>query len=239
MFDMHAHLVPGVDDGSRSLEESLFLIDKMRHFGFRALIATPHYYPDSRPDKADRIRASFGEMKEEALKRWPELRLELGQELYYHSGLIEDLRNGRALTMCGTDAVLVEFEPSETFRNIYAAVRNLNAAGYRVILAHFERYEALRAPGRLTEIRSLDLVFQMNYESLKGGLFDREARWCRKAVKDGFVDFLGTDLHRRDYRAPEIGDVLSWLRKNLSAGAYYRLTGKNIEAFLWEAAREN
>lgn len=232
MLDIHAHILPAVDDGSRNLEESLELIRQIRELGFAGVMATPHYYPASRPDKVERIRKAAEEVKAAIQAKWPDFQFYLGQELYHHAELTARLREGKGLTLAGTHYVLVEFEPGTSYRSIYTGLRSLTDAGYRPIVAHYERYLALREPGRLDELSALHCMLQMNYESLQGGFFDREVRWCRKQVLDGYVDLLGTDMHRTDYRAPDISAALNWLEKHVPQKELELMTRKNVQKIL-------
>lgn len=109
VIDVHAHILPGIDDGSRDWDESRRLLEESYRQGIRYIIATPHY---SRRGLPSDIYDLSEKLKEEARKIAPDFQIGLGQETYYHEGLIENLKNGRALTLDGSQYVLVEFEPT-------------------------------------------------------------------------------------------------------------------------------
>ena len=155
-------------------------------------------------------------LKEEARRIAPDFRTGLGQETYYHDGLVENLRDGKALTLEGSQYVLVEFDPQVPYMKMYQAVRKLTMARYIPIIAHVERYECLREDTNMSELFQCDCRLQMNFSSLKGNsILDKEVRWCRKQIMQGRIYCLGTDMHRMDYRKPEIDESFQWLVNHL------------------------
>lgn len=224
MIDIHAHILPGIDDGARDPAEALRLIRRLAELGFTGVIATPHY---SRRIEQTGLKALVEELQQNISGECPEFMIYLGQEIFYHDELTERLRQGKALTMAGGRYVLVEFEPSVSYGMLYQGIRKLETAGYYAILAHIERYACLRSKDRISDLAASGCMLQMNYESLQGRWFDKEVRWCRRQVLKGQIDLLGTDMHRLDYRPPEIGKALQWLRKHIGSDYLEKLTYTN------------
>ncbi len=223
IIDVHAHVIPEVDDGSREMEESLEMLKMAAEQGVCAVIATPH---DSRRRKSLDLQERVWQLQDQIQKKYPDFCVYVGQETYYHSDLKERLKKGEAYTMAGSRYVLVEFSPSVVYKELYYGIRNLREAGYLPILAHMERYHCFRQEGT-EELENMGCVFQMNYDSLQGNWFQKETRWCRKQVESGVIDLLGTDMHRIDWRAPEIGQALSWLDGHVSPERIQQLVYKN------------
>lgn len=212
LIDIHAHILPGVDDGSRSMEESIKLLELVSEQGVQAVIATPHY---SRRRGTDGLIELAEELQNKIREKLPDFSVYPGQETYYHEGLVENLRAGKALTMAGSRYVLVEFDPGAAYSKLHQGIRGLLQAGYVPVLAHMERYLCLRQKENLEDLTGSGCLFQMNYESLAGSLLDREIRWCRRQVSLGKIQFLGTDMHRTDYRPPELKAALRWLERHV------------------------
>lgn len=229
LFDIHAHLLPRVDDGSRSVEETCELIRKAKQFGFRSFFVTPHY---SRRRGTEGLLEAFEMIKKEIKKQEPEVELYLGQETFYHESLAERLKDGMAFTLANSQYVLVEFDPSVSYQALGRAARKLTASGYIPIIAHVERYHCLREKGRLNELIRGGCLLQMNYDSLQGHWFSSETRWCRKQVKEKKIHFLGTDMHRTDFRPPEISKALKWLESELSSDRFAKITAGNARKVL-------
>lgn len=229
MIDIHAHILPGVDDGARSMEEACELVKMLVDAGFTSIIATPHY---SRRRGTEGYDTVFRELKEKLQIECPEFRLYLGHETYYHEELAERLKEGNAYTLAGSRYVLVEFDNGVSFQTIRRAIRRLITTGYLPILAHMERYHCLREKKYLDEVLSSGCYLQMNYESLEGHWFQSEVRWCRNLVKEGHIDFLGTDVHRVDYRPPKIEKAMDWLEKHVDEGLLRRITCDNAKCVI-------
>lgn len=228
-IDIHAHLLPGVDDGARTMEESCRLVELAKQAGFCSVIVTPHY---SRRRGTEGLAERFEELKEAVRQSDPDFSLYLGQETYYREELPERLRSGGALTMAGSRYVLVEFDPGVSYQTFKRAVRRLISSGYIPVIAHMERYGCLRESQNLAEACRSGCLMQMNYESLQGHWFSPEVRWCRKQVKEGRIHFLGTDMHRTDYRPPETAGALKWLYAHVDRRLVDRMTFGNAERMI-------
>lgn len=209
IVDVHAHILPGVDDGASDWEEAVWMLNCAYEQGIRAIIVTPHY---SRRQNPEWLREKAGRLAKEAESIDPGFHIFLGQEILYFDSIVERLQEEQALTLAGSRHVLVEFLPQTPYNKIYQGVRKIMMAGYYPVIAHVERYDALRDEARMEELAETGCMMQMNYRSLQGGLFDRNARWCRRQVLDGRISLFGTDTHHRDVRTPEIAGSLRWLR---------------------------
>ena len=223
IIDIHSHILPGVDDGSRSLEESLELLEMAYRQGVRGIIATPHY-SRSRDNRhhlplTEKVRGAF-------LEKHPDFEIWPGQETFFHEELPERLEEGQALTLAGSRYVLMEMDTGRDYSYILRAVRSLVQYGYRPIMAHIERFPALRDDGRLDELVQAGCLLQMNFDSLKGNFFTRD-KWCRAKVLEGRIHVLGSDMHRLDFRPPAVDEAMKWLEKALSEEELLRITRIN------------
>lgn len=227
IIDVHAHILPGVDDGARTMAEACRMLRLAASQGIGAVIATPHY---SREDKPEGYGYSqyiqlVQELQEEIRRELPEFTIYPGQETYYHEELTERLQAGKALTLAGSHYVLVEFDIDVSYEYLFRGIRRLMSAGYWPVLAHMERYRCLRQERNLQELAESGCYFQMNYSGLSGRFLDPEVRWRRKQVRLGRIHLLGTDMHQMHFRPPEISGAVKWLEKQVEE--------KQVEAMTW------
>ena len=185
IIDVHTHILPGIDDGARDWDESRRMLETAYSQGIRHIVATPHY---SRRGLRPEIYELSARLTEEAKKIAPDFKTGLGQETYYHEGLVENLKQGQALTLEGTRCVLVEFDPQEAYHSLYQAVRKMTMARYIPVIAHVERYFCLREGKNLEELVQCGCRLQMNYSSLDG----RCGGAAGRSWKEGFIYWART-----------------------------------------------
>lgn len=227
IIDIHAHILPQLDDGSRSMDESRLLLQEAYSQGIRKIIATPHYINGHSRAASDAIREYAAKMQEAAQEIAPDFGIFPGQEILYFSGILDALESETVLTLADTKYVLIEFPVNITFGEVFQAVRSLVFARYFPVLAHIERYCCLRQHGRVEELIHAGAWMQMNYQSLENMRHFGERAWCRRMVLDGKIHFLGTDMHRMDYRPPQIRTVLKWMEKKGGRDFLTQLTWGN------------
>ena len=141
--DVHSHLLYGADDGAATYEEMIAMVDTAYSEGVRLLCATPHCYPDWFGDNREAIRKAFEELKEYCKEKYPDLKLLLGNELFYGKDGTVWLKNGLCSTMGTTKYALAEFGVDEPQCRIEKSVQEMFNQGYVPIIAHAERYTKL------------------------------------------------------------------------------------------------
>lgn len=218
-YDIHTHILPGVDDGARDMGETQEMLFLAYEEGIRHIVATPHFALDGKNVPVEGLQEKLGDVKKMAGKLLPEMTFSLGNELLDSPGMVEALNKGRALTLGGTRYILVEFLPRDSYSKIYASLRNYIINGYIPVVAHMERYEALyKKYSNIRELMQLGIYFQMNTDSLTGGIFQRDAVYHRRLLEEGYIHFLGSDCHRKDRRPPLMKGALRHLRRNFPDG---------------------
>jgi len=198
--DMHCHLVPKVDDGSKCIEETIECLNTLKAVGYNKVIITPHFqYPRFQNDEDDICRR-YEEVKQQAAEAGVELELAgVGGEYHIDSGFAKRLENPRFLQV-GGKYVLVEFSLHQQMMGSDELIFDMQMKGYEVILAHPERYPYLNTNGmRMEQLKNQGVYFQINALSL-GGFYGEEARHKAYEMLDaGWVEFMGTDTHNTMY----------------------------------------
>lgn len=194
-IDFHSHFLPQIDDGSRSIEESVQILDILSENGTEEIVATPHFYCNEQSvDKfIQRRNNAYERLKPHLKTEHPEIYL--GAEVLYDAALIgyEDLPK---LCIEGTNWLLLEMPYVQLTDKIINGVADIVDRGdVKVLVAHIERYLNFTSMKELRKLMQLDVLGQINAKSLTKFSSKRN---CMKLIGDGFVQVLGSDYHRID-----------------------------------------
>jgi protein-tyrosine phosphatase len=189
--DMHSHLIPGIDDGAKSLEESLSFIETLKKIGYKGLITTPHIISDIYPNTQATIETPFQQVK----LKLPGFKLTYAAE-YMINAEFEDLLDDNQLLTFGNNYVLIEMSYIAESANFRDMVFKLKVKGYQPILAHPERYIFLHNNYKIyQEIKDIGCLLQLNILSVSGYYGAEVKQVANKLLSDKLIDFAGTDLH--------------------------------------------
>ncbi|MCF8297413.1 MAG: hypothetical protein K9J13_07730 [Saprospiraceae bacterium] len=197
--DMHSHLIPGIDDGCQSMEESLGLIRKMSDLGFKKIITTPHIMQDMFKNTPEIINSGLDKLRIAVKNAGIPVELEAAAEYLIDDGFEEKLEKGNLLTF-GKNYVLVELSFFAEHPNLSAIIFELQIAGYKVVLAHAERYTYYHENfKKYQEFRDRNVYLQLNTISLGGYYSEETKNVAEKLIDNKMIDFLGTDMHNYNY----------------------------------------
>ena len=196
MTDIHTHIIPCVDDGSPSLEESIKMIKHEIDIGVDTIICTPHHIYGRYMKTVEEIKEQFELLKGEVEKEKLPIKLLLGQEICYshREDQITMLKEGKLLTLGGSNKILLEFSFIREPEDILEVIYNFSINGYKVIIAHVERYEWMTYDKALS-LRNEGALIQINSNSYLGLTTWKEKRFTRKLIKNGLVDYVASDTH--------------------------------------------
>ena len=204
--DMHSHLLPGLDDGAETLAHSLDLLRELRTLGFGKLVMTPHIMGDFYKNTPEGIRAALAQLRAAAAEAGlADVQLECAAEYYLDEWLGRKLADGTELLTFGGERrfLLIETSYLNEPLNLNGTLFDLQAAGYRPVLAHPERYVYFY--NRFAEIEKLrqenGILLQLNLNSLAGYYSPAARHVAEKLIDGGLVDFVGTDTHHLRHTA--------------------------------------
>lgn len=231
--DIHSHILPDVDDGSESLEESIDMLKIAYDEGIHHIIATPHYRIGLSNPSPEELQNKLKAVQDAARNMDENFQIDLGNELYYSQDLIEHLEKGQALTLAGTKYVLIEFHVLENYKTMRAGLHQLIINGYHPILAHMERYECLyRNYKGINELIQLGVYMQLNISDITGNFLNRRTSFCKNLIEKGYIHFLSTDSHSNGLRAPRMREGLYTLRKKYGEEIINQLLVENTMKLL-------
>ena len=199
MIDIHSHIIPNVDDGSKSMEESISMIKEELKLGVNSIILTPHFRRRMFETSSDKIYLSFLNLQEEVKKLNLNIDLYLGQEIYIHSlegfkKTLEMISNKEIYTFSNTKYILIEFSYTDDI-DITEAAYMATVKGYVPIIAHIERYQYINSIEKVEEIMATGALVQVNASSVIGKDGGKAKRFIKKLIKKGYIDFVASDIH--------------------------------------------
>lgn len=213
IVDMHCHILPGVDDGAKELETSLAMLEASRDQGVQCMVATPHFYATR--DRVDaflaRRKAAWEALKPRMGSDFPKVLL--GAEVAFFQGISRADRLD-ALRIEETSSMLLEmpFRPW-TQDDVDEVSQIIEKRGYTIILAHIERYLAMRGnAGFIMDLLDMSVMIQINAECL---LDWRQRGKMLKMLRNGDVHLLGSDCHGMHHRPPNLAEGREVVRKKL------------------------
>jgi protein-tyrosine phosphatase len=219
--DMHSHLLAGIDDGSKSLDESVELISRLKNFGYKKIVTTPHIMSDLYRNTPEIILESLTVLKGRLAQENIDIEIEAAAEYYLDEWFIEKLNTGERLLTFGGNYVLFETSFMNEPAQLHQAIFLMRTSGYIPVLAHPERYLYLYHDFEaFKKIYDMDVLFQINLNSLAGYYSKAAKQFAEKLIDHNMVDFVGTDCHGARHL-----DVL----KEVKDSSYYKkLVDSNI-----------
>lgn len=229
MIDIHSHVVPEVDDGSRAVDTSLEMLKIAHQDGTKILIATPHFYRNRYECNFGDIQNHVKNLNELAKKADIDIKILPGQEIFldkyssdlYKSGTIGTINNSRYMLI---ETSLVGSKPKDLMDNIY----ELKLLGVMPIIAHPERYEfVIKDNTEINDFIKEGCLFQITSTSITGGFGKEVKKTAENLVKNGICNFIGSDAHTTGRRCPKIREALEEI-KNIDEEVYNSINKNSL-----------
>ncbi len=198
MIDIHSHVLPGIDDGSKNMAMSLEILRGLESQGITDLICTPHYIPETKQTSSFAANKKiFQELKKAAAKEGVKINLHLGNEIYIDLKIAKLLSAKKITSLNQTKYLLVELPMSGEFEQYEDILLELKQKGWKVILAHPERYHSFQKDiNKALSLQTNDILLQCNLGSIIGQYGAKAKKAAKKLIKEKAVFCFGTDIHR-------------------------------------------
>ena len=231
--DIHCHILPGVDDGSQTPEETKAMLQKAWDEGIQIMVATPHYHKQRGKNDIELIKKKLLLTRKLAKEVHPKMQICLGMEIYYGEDVPELLKEGRVVSIRKSRYILVEFSPGDEFQYILNAVRKLQMSGHTVIIAHIERYNCLRKDiSNVEYLREMGAYLQVNTGSITGSYGRSVKKFLREVLKAHLVQLVGTDAHGSERRTPKMQEAYKEVVKRCGEEYADQIFGQNAKKVL-------
>lgn len=212
-WDIHNHILPGIDDGSSCWEESYRLIREEHRQGVRNIILTPHYRPGMFQVESSVREHVYLRFCREIERYFPDMHFYFGCEYFAHDGMLRNLRDVRC-RMAGTNAVLLEFSTAVHYKNMENVIKHLIKFGFQPIIAHVERYECLyKDTGRIYRLKDTGALIQINAGTVLEKRFSQKRKFVRILLDNDIVDFIASDAHNMKERPVRMKECIDAITK--------------------------
>lgn len=229
MIDFHSHILPQIDDGSSSDEESLNMLQEAKKVGFNKIISTSHYIEQYYECEENERTILLNKLDNNV----GELQLYLGSEIYISDKIIELIKERKASTINNSRYVLFELPMNTKTMLAEETVYKLIGNGYIPIIAHPERYRYVQENlAYVKKLSDMGAMFQSNYGSIIGLYGSKAKSTVTQLLKQDLIQFLGTDVHRQKNIYPHIPKIIKKLKKIISEDKIEEITTQNAEKVL-------
>jgi protein-tyrosine phosphatase len=198
-IDIHSHLLPGIDDGAKTIEETSYLINNLLDFGVKKIITTPHVMNTIYPNNSLKIISCLEKTVLELSKKENRISINAAAEYFMDDTFLENLKSEKLLTL-KENYVLVEMSYMNPPIQLYDIIFEIQVAGYKPILAHPERYFFYhKSFDEYTKLKKSGCDFQLNMLSTVGYYGADVAKTADLLLKKGMINFVGSDVHHKNH----------------------------------------
>jgi len=224
--DIHSHLLPGIDDGAKTLEDSLNLIRQFKAFGVTHLITTPHIMGQVWPNTSEIIKQKLSVLRQALDENdLSDIKISAAAEYLIDENFTELLKKNKLLTL-KDDLVLIELSYFNAPAKLFGILFDMQVAGYKPVLAHPERYAFYHNDiEKFDALKKAGCLFQLNLLSLTKHYGEKVQAMAHYLLKTGYYDFSGSDVHHKHHLKlmGKIGDkkIQNWLQPLLEKNLFF------------------
>ncbi|WP_320814542.1 tyrosine-protein phosphatase [Flavobacterium sp.] len=197
--DIHSHILPGIDDGAKNNEDSLFILTEMKRLGFKKAITTPHTIKNIWDNSKLDIENTYAKLKFDLPEETEDLKLRIASEYFMDENFLEQFKAESLLTL-KENYVLVEMSYLNPPMQLFEILFELQLKGYQPVLAHPERYTFYHNNFAIyDQLKKAGCLFQMNLLSSVGYYGKEVTLAVDKLLSRGLIDFVGSDIHHENH----------------------------------------
>lgn len=214
MIDMHTHILPNIDDGSESMEETIKMLKEAKEAGFTDIITTSHYIENSYDITKRERKNIINEIKSKLDIENINIKLYNGAEAYISNNIYELIEKEALPTLNSSKYLLMELPMNNKVLYLENVIYSLESKGITPIIAHPERYSYVQKDIKFVEeLVERGVLFQANYGSIIGKYGNDASKSVKKLLKKKLIHFLGTDTHKSNSIYTQMNIILKKLEK--------------------------
>lgn len=239
MIDIHTHVLPGLDDGSTNIEESIDILKELISQGVKEIIATPHIISGVYDNNRKIIDEKIEELNSEITTHNLPIKIHKGAELYYEPNIIEKTKKEK-LSLAGSKYILIETDLHRFPNNFEKVLYQFQVEGFFPIIAHAERFiPFINNFNLLLDIVNRGILIQMNCSSLLGDYGENVQRLAHKILKTGCVHFIASDVHGIKKRPIMLKEAYQFLSENFNENLAKLLMEENPKRLIQNEEIQN
>lgn len=228
MIDMHTHILPGIDDGSRNLDQTMQMIKEAEQAGFKEIITTSHYIENEYDVNSARRQEMINDLQNKLNENNINVKLHNGAEAFINANLTDLIKSHTIPTLAESRYVLFEIPMHIEVLYLDRTIEELITSKYKPIIAHPERYDIVREnPNIAVEWVRKGAMLQSNYGSIIGKYGNKSKQTLIKLLHANAIHFLGTDTHTPKTNYIQMGDIIKKLSKIIEKAKLIELTEGN------------
>lgn len=221
MVDIHSHIIPGIDDGSKNMEMTLEMLKNVESEGVREIVATPHYLLEYGEATIEEVKEHVNKINAILEKEKINLKIYSGQEVYFTEKIIEDYIEGNIGTINDSRYMLIELPMQRFDKNTFEYLYELQVKDIVPIIAHPERYKFfIEKPSFINDFINEGYLFQVNAGSIEGRFGENVKKTVNIFFDNSIYSFIGSDAHNNTNRNTGLKNALTLIKKD-----------KNIDIF--------
>ena len=228
-IDCHSHILFGIDDGAPDIEHSVAILKKLVELGFEEVILTPHYinaFHVNNREKRERYRI----LQERVIREQLPIQLHLANEVRITSDILRLIKEDEITLFAGY--IFLELPFSARIHHLERKIYELQLENIKVILVHPERYHYLTKDD-YQKLIDLDVMFQVNYGSIIGIYGSKSKKMVKYLLKNNFVSFIGTDIHRSDqFNVKQFAKIKSRVIKIIGEEKFQDISYNNMKKII-------
>lgn len=214
MVDIHSHVLPGIDDGSKDMNMTLDMLKNAQKDGIYEIVATPHYLLEYGESTIKEVKLLVQQVNQAAHEDGINIRIYSGQEVYFNENIIRDYLEGNIGTINDSRYMMIEFPMHRLDENIIDVLYELQVRDIVPIIAHPERYKPFREdPTLINEFIEAGYLFQLNAGSIEGRFGESIKKTASLFLKNNLYNFIGSDAHDIDNRTTGLQKAMNALNE--------------------------
>ncbi|KEI03777.1 exopolysaccharide biosynthesis protein [Clostridium botulinum] len=227
MIDMHCHILPGIDDGSKDVDMSIKMLKIAEEDGIDKIIATPHFYRGHFENEYQDVVKKVEELNKIAYENKINVKIFPGQEIYIGKYTLKYYKEGKIKGLNNSNYMLIEFAMMDYPKDALDIIYELKVQGVKPIIAHPERYMYVQDDlSILNDFIKEECYFQVNAGSINGVFGKKVQKTSMKFIKNNICDFIASDAHTTGRRSPKLKKALMTVH-NENKSIYEKIVANN------------